>query len=86
MHKREIINRIVDKAKRQYQPEKIILFGSCACYNTTKDSNLDLPIVKKVNQKHRERMLTVRRILKKENALVEIDILVCTPKEISQRL
>lgn len=86
MDRREIISRIVEKIKTQYQPEKIILFGSYAWGNPTKDSDIDLLIVKTVNQKHRQRMLTVRKILSEENALAGIDILVYTQEEISQRL
>ncbi len=83
---REILNRIIDKIKIHYQPEKIILFGSYAWGNPTKDSDVDLLIVKKTNQKHRQRMLTVRRIVSEENGLVGIDILVYTPQEIRERL
>ncbi|MGQ9696299.1 MAG: nucleotidyltransferase domain-containing protein [Thermodesulfobacteriota bacterium] len=86
MDRREIISRIVEKIKTEYQPERIILFGSYAWGNPTKDSDIDLLIVKKVNQKHRQRMLTVRKILSEENALAGIDILVYTQEEISQRL
>jgi len=86
MNRKEIIIRIVEKLEARYQPEKIILFGSYAWSKPDKDSDIDLFIVKKVNQKHRERMLTVRKILSEENALVGIDILVYTPEEISQRL
>ena len=45
---REILNRIIDKIKIHYQPEKIILFGSYAWGNPTKDSDVDLLIVKKL--------------------------------------
>lgn len=84
--RKEIITRIVKKLKAQYEPEKIILFGSYAWSKPGKDSDIDLLIVKKVNQKHRERALTVRRILSEENALVGLDILVYTPEEIAQQL
>lgn len=86
MDRREIISRIVEKIKTQYQPKKIILFGSYAWGNPTRDSDIDLLIVKNVNQKHRQRMLNVRKILSEENALAGIDILVYTQEEISQRL
>ena len=86
MNREEIINKIVEKIKMRYQPEKVILFGSYGWGNPTKDSDIDLLIVKKTNQKHRQRMLTVRRIVSEENALVGIDILVYTPEEVTERL
>ena len=86
MNRKEIINKIVEKIKMRYQPEKVILFGSYGWGNPTKDSDIDLLIVKKTNQKHRQRMLTVRRIVSEENALVGIDILVYTPEEVTERL
>lgn len=86
MNRKEIINKIVEKIKMRYQPEKVILFGSYGWGNPTKDSDIDLLIVKKTNQKHRQRMLTVRKIVSEENALVGIDILVYTPEEVTERL
>lgn len=86
MKREEIINRIVEKIKKRYQPGKVILFGSYKWGNPTRDSDIDLFIIKKTNQRHRQRMLTVRRIISEENALIGIDILVYTPKEVSERL
>ncbi len=86
MNRKKIVARIVEKIKTQYQPEKIILFGSYAWGKPTKDSDLDLFIVKKTNEKHRERALKVRRILSEENGFVGMDILVYTPEELIKRL
>lgn len=86
MNNKEIVSRIIEKIKTFYQPEKIILFGSYAWGSPTKDSDIDLFIVKKTNQKHRQRMLTVRRLVSEENGLVGMDILVYTPEEITERL
>ncbi|MBW2040339.1 MAG: nucleotidyltransferase domain-containing protein [Deltaproteobacteria bacterium] len=84
--KREIIVRAIEKIKKYYKPQKIILFGSFAWAKPTKDSDVDLLIVKKTKLKHRERSLTVRRMISEENALIGIDILVYTPEEIAERL
>lgn len=40
------INKVVDKIVKEYQPEKIILFGSYAWGKPTEDSDVDLFIVK----------------------------------------
>ena len=86
MSKQELINRIVEKLKASYQPLKILLFGSYAWGKPSKDSDIDLFIIKDEKVKHRERSLRVRRILSDENALVGMDILVYTPQEIDARM
>lgn len=86
MNKKELIERITEKIKDQYKPEKIILFGSLAWGKPPKDSDIDLFIVKRTKLKIRQRAIKVRKILREENALTAIDILVYTPEEISERL
>lgn len=83
---KKIIYNMMGKIKKEYKPEKIILFGSFAWGKPTRDNDVDLFIVKKTAQKHRQRMATVRRMISEENALVGIDILVYTPEEVAQRL
>lgn len=83
---KQLIYAIAEKIKKEYGPEKIILFGSYAWGQPAKDSDVDLFIIKETNQKHRQRMLTVRRLLSEENSLVGMDILVYTPQEVSERL
>ncbi len=84
--KKKLINQIAEKIKKQYKPEKIILFGSYAWGKPTKDSDIDLFIVKETNEKHRERALKVRRLLSEENGLVGLDILVYNSQELTKRL
>lgn len=86
MEKREIIAKATKKIKEHYHPQKIILFGSFAWGNPTKDSDIDFLIVKQTELKHRERSLIVRKIISQENALAGIDILVYTPEEVTERL
>jgi len=86
MNKKQIITRIAEKITTQYQPQKIILFGSYAWGDPTKDSDLDLLIVKETNEKHRKRSLSIRKILSEENGLIGMDILVYTPEEFSERI
>lgn len=86
MDKKEIITKITEKIRTQYNPQEIILFGSYAYGNPGKGSDLDLLIIKETNEKYRERALSVRRILSEENGLIGLDILVYTPKEIAKRM
>lgn len=76
---REITRRIVEK----YKPEKIILFGSFAWGRPTKDSDVDLLIVKKTPQKFLERQMEVGLII---DGQLPMDTLIRTPSEVKRRL
>ena len=43
---RKLIQEVVERIKTEYQPEKIILFGSYAYGTPNEDSDIDLLIVK----------------------------------------
>ena len=74
------IKNISDKIAVEYKPEKIILFGSFAWGKPTKDSDIDLLIVKKAEESSRKLAQEI------DNSLFErempIDILVYSPKYI----
>ena len=67
----------------EYNPEKIILFGSFAWGKPGPDSDIDLLIIKDTDQKFFERSMAVRRII---DGVLPVDILVRTPEEIKKRL
>jgi len=81
-----LLNEIVEKIKRQYQPEKIILFGSHAYGDPSENSDVDLLIVKETKDRPIDRRLAVRRIVSDPRCHLPIEILVLTPSEISSRL
>lgn len=83
---KELILKIAEKIKKEYQPEKIILFGSYASGNPTKDSDLDMFIIKKTNERHLERWLKVRNIVYEENLMIPFEPLIYTPEEVQKRL
>ncbi len=82
----KLIKVITKKIQDNYNPEKIILFGSYAYGKPKKDSDIDLLIIKKTNARHIDRSTKVREILQEENRLIAIEPLVYTPEEINQRL
>lgn len=82
----KIISNITKKIKDKYKPEKIILFGSYAYGKPTRDSDIDILIIKKTKQRHIDRAVKIRQILREENRRVAIEPLVYTPKEIDERL
>ncbi len=81
-----IIRRMTEKIKESYQPEKIILFGSYACGKPTRDSDVDLFIIKDDPRRPIERGVHVRRILREENREMALTTLVYTPAEVAYRL
>ena len=72
----EIINKIV----LGYNPDKIILFGSHALGNPNDNSDLDLLVIKDTDLPRPQRTVLVRKML--YGAMVPIDLIVYTPKEI----
>ena len=60
----EELNRIVEVIKRDYEPEKIILFGSLADGNVHEWSDIDLLILKKTTKRPIERCLEACRLIK----------------------
>ena len=48
---RKIILDIAEKIRKNYDPEKIILFGSFAYGKATRDSDIDMLIVKRTRKK-----------------------------------
>lgn len=70
---------------KKYKPEKIILFGSHAWGKPTKDSDIDLLIVKKTKENIYRRIPTALSYLNDINNIA-FDVLVMTPKEVENRL
>ena len=77
------IKDIAAEIAKEYQPEKIILFGSYAWGNPHKDSDLDFFIIKETNDPMLKRMKDVGRLfLRREFAM---DFLVYTPEQVEKR-
>ncbi len=74
----EELNRIVEVIKIDYEPEKIILFGSLADGNVHEWSDIDLLIVKKTSKRPIERCLEACRLIKPR---IGIDLFIYTPEE-----
>ena len=70
---------VVEKIKSTFNPEKIILFGSYAYGHPTVDSDIDLMIVMRTDEKPHKRAVPIRKILK--GIGIPKDIIVKTPEE-----
>jgi predicted nucleotidyltransferase len=83
---RKLILEIVDQIKREYEPEKIILYGSYAYGKPTEDSDIDLFIVKDTGKRRVDRFVEVKRLIYEPGRRISISPLVYTPKEMEERL
>ncbi|MBI2907922.1 MAG: nucleotidyltransferase domain-containing protein [Chloroflexi bacterium] len=83
---RRIIKEIVDRIREGYDPEKIILFGSYAYGRPTKDSDIDLFIVKKTDKVWVDRFVEVKRLIYDPARHIPVSPLIYTPKELEGRL
>jgi uncharacterized protein len=81
----EIIHKIVEKIVKEYQPKKIILFGSYAYGEPTEDSDIDLLIIKNTDKRPIDRWVEVKRLLRDIARIFPVSPLVYTEKEIEER-
>lgn len=84
---RQIILSLVDKIKKDYQPEKIILYGSYAYGKPDAESDIDFLIVKDTEENSINRRVRVRRIVDiRDTSHPAFCPLVVTPAELKSRL
>jgi len=77
------IQQMVELIVAQFQPEKIILFGSHARGDGTADSDVDLLIVMPVEGSKRAKQLEIRAAV--HDIRVPKDILISRPEEFQWR-
>jgi predicted nucleotidyltransferase len=82
MIEQDKISEIIKKIASGYNPDKIILFGSYAAGNPNEDSDLDLFVIKDSDLPRPQRTVHVRKML--YGAMIPIDLIVYTPKEIEE--
>ena len=81
----EKIREVADKIVKEYQPEKIILFGSYAWGEPDENSDVDLFVVKESDKGKLDRERELRRKLFNYD-FPPMDLLVYTPEELKKRL
>lgn len=81
-----LLREVVEKIKTDYQPEKIILFGSYAYGKPTEDSDIDLLVIKKTDRRRVDRFVELSLMLHDPQRGISIQPLVYTPDEVTQRL
>jgi uncharacterized protein len=88
MNKKEYISFIVEKIKHE-KPEKIILFGSYAYGNPGNESDVDILVIKNIDEnKIRDFRIKIKMLLWDIiiNENIPVDILVDNQDRINQRI
>ncbi len=75
----DTLNEIVERIKKSFKPEKIILFGSYATGHAKEGSDIDLLIVAETDLPAKERFPAVSRLLGDYPAA--FDVILKTPEE-----
>ena len=83
---RHAIEQIIRRLVEDYQPQRIILFGSLAYGEPDEDSDIDLLVVKDTSETPLERRVRVRRMVADPQRRIPFSPLVLTPDELARRL
>ena len=81
----KILDDIVTRLKRDYHPERIILYGSYAWGNPTRHSDIDLFIVKETPLRWVDRFVKVKEIIFDPQRGIPVSPNVLTPSELRER-
>lgn len=77
------VDKVV-KCLMQYEPEKIIIFGSYVRDEMDEYSDLDFVVIKKTEKRFIERLIEVARLIDLD--LGKVDVFVYTPEEIERMI
>ncbi len=77
----EEYHRIIDIIKREYKPEKVVIFGSFSEKKIHEWSDIDMLIIKETTSRPVDRCVELCRLVKPK---VGIDMFIYTPDEYSR--
>lgn len=83
---RELVRRVVLRLQTEYHPGRVILFGSYAWGRPTRESDLDVLIVKQTTKPFYQRLFEVRQLVSPLLRGHPFDPIVLTPQELKRRL
>ena len=76
------LEKLVDFIASEYNPEKIILFGSYGTQRSNETSDMDLLIIKKTNKRFVDRVVELMQLIRSQFGFeYPVEPLVYTPNE-----
>lgn len=76
------LEKLVDSIVSDYKPEKVVLFGSHVTGTSSKDSDIDLLIIKKTNRRFVDRVVELMKMVRTRFGIkYPVEPLVYTPEE-----
>jgi len=82
----ERLRKISERLKKEYNAEKVILYGSYATGGATEDSDIDLFIIAPTNERFFQRMARVRMLIRDLCYKMPLSPIVLTTDEVEARL
>jgi predicted nucleotidyltransferase len=82
----ERLQQISERLKKEYNAEKVILYGSHAKGEASQDSDVDLFIIAQTNDRFFERMARVRKLVRDLCYKIPLSPIVLTTEEVEARL
>lgn len=83
---KQIIFKLVERIKTNYDPEKIILFGSYAYGKPDTESDIDLLIIKNTSEPFRKRWVEIYELVSDIVRGIDFSPFVLTPVELEKRI
>ena len=80
---KDILNQVVQRIAERFRPEKIIVFGSYARGEVSRDSDLDLLVVMEVDGSCRRKANEIDLAL--ADRTVPMDVIVVTPAQFDRQ-
>ncbi len=75
------VHKVIECLKR-YDPEQIIIFGSCARGESDEQSDIDVVLIKQTEKRFLDRLIEAAKCL--DNDLGKVDVFVYTREEIEE--
>ncbi len=82
----ERLRKISKRLKKEYHAEKVILYGSYARGEETKDSDVDILVIAPTDERFFQRMATVLGLVRDLYNGLALSPIVLRPEEVAERL